>query len=150
MSLNRIRRVSLAIGTAAVLALSTGVVPGLIDLAPRAQAAARAQHGGHSGHTGSGHGPVQNIQSPSHNSSHNDSHSDSHNGSQHNVVRQWNHVHESYRYFYGPRYQYDYEWYFYRHISFPWLYVSYDYEPVDVCFSEYYFYEGVFYCFVGD
>jgi hypothetical protein len=62
----------------------------------------------------------------------------------------WRHVHHSYHFFYGPLYRYPAEWYYWRHIRFPHLYVVYTYEPVDVCFTEYYFYGGVFYCFAGE
>ncbi|HLI28494.1 MAG TPA: hypothetical protein VKZ60_15590 [Chloroflexota bacterium] len=60
------------------------------------------------------------------------------------------HVPTAYHVYHGPFFHYDYEWYFYRHLSFPWLYVVYVEEPVLVCTTEYYFYDGLFYCFVGE
>jgi hypothetical protein len=61
----------------------------------------------------------------------------------------WVNVQPSYQYYYGPTYTYDYDWYFSRHISFPWLYQISNEEPAEGLFAEYYFYEGVYYCFVG-
>ena len=62
---------------------------------------------------------------------------------------QWVHVPVSYRFFNGPTFVYSYDWYFHRHISYPWLYRTYIQEPVGSCVSEYYFYGGVYYCYMG-
>ncbi|HLH23512.1 MAG TPA: hypothetical protein VK066_13405 [Chloroflexota bacterium] len=61
----------------------------------------------------------------------------------------WRHVPVAYRYFYGPRYAYSYEWYLARHLSFPALYRIYAEEPVGICVTEYYFYGGSYYCYIG-
>jgi hypothetical protein len=61
----------------------------------------------------------------------------------------WVHVPVTYRYFRGATYTYSYDWYFHRHISYPSLYRVYNREPVGVCLTEYYFYSGAYYCFVG-
>ena len=61
----------------------------------------------------------------------------------------WVHVPAAYRYFSSATFAYSYDWYFYRHISYPSLYRTYVQEPVGICFSEYYFYGGVYYCYVG-
>lgn len=65
------------------------------------------------------------------------------------VVRHWSHVPPAYQYYRGPTYAYDYDWYVVRHITHPELYLVYVYEPVGVCVTEYYFYEGVWYCYTG-
>ncbi|HEY7068365.1 MAG TPA: hypothetical protein VII06_43350 [Chloroflexota bacterium] len=62
---------------------------------------------------------------------------------------QWTHVPVAYQYFYGPTYVYSYDWYYHRHIAHPWLYRIYSHEPIGVCVTEYYFYGGVYYCYVG-
>ena len=54
-----------------------------------------------------------------------------------------------YHYFYGPTYAYPYDWYYYRHIQYPTYYVTYPYDPIGDCFTEYYFYEDAYYCYVG-
>ncbi|HZS01823.1 MAG TPA: hypothetical protein VFE37_24105 [Chloroflexota bacterium] len=64
-------------------------------------------------------------------------------------VAHWAHVPVAFRYFRGANYAYSYDWYFHRHISFPSLYRVYIHEPVGVCLTEYYFYGGVYYCYVG-
>src|SRR5690348_10911802 len=61
----------------------------------------------------------------------------------------WAHVPVGYRFFYGASYSYNYDWYYYRHISYPSLYRTYLQEPVGVCVAEYYYYGGVYYCYVG-
>jgi hypothetical protein len=61
----------------------------------------------------------------------------------------WNRVPSSYQNYFGPRYTYSQDWYYYRHISFPDLYQVVYEEPAEGAFAEYYFYEGAFYCFVG-
>jgi hypothetical protein len=57
MHLQIIRRATLTVGIVAVLALSTGVAPGLIDLAPKALAAELAQRGHDHGDGYHTHGP---------------------------------------------------------------------------------------------
>jgi hypothetical protein len=61
----------------------------------------------------------------------------------------WGHVIGDYQYFYGPTYAYPYDWYYYRHIQYPTYYVTYPYDPIGDCFTEYYFYEDAYYCYVG-
>jgi hypothetical protein len=61
----------------------------------------------------------------------------------------WSRVPSSFQFYYGPRYTYSHDWYFYRHISFPELYrVVYE-EPGEGEYAEYYFYDGAWYCFIG-
>jgi hypothetical protein len=61
----------------------------------------------------------------------------------------WQHVPVTYRFYNGPLYTYSPSWYLHRHISFPSLYRVYDYEPVSVCVTEYYYYGGAYYCYAG-
>lgn len=61
----------------------------------------------------------------------------------------WNHVPVAFQYFYGATHAYSYDWYFHRHISYPSLYRVYNFEPVGVCVTEYYFYRGAYYCYIG-
>ena len=61
----------------------------------------------------------------------------------------WAHVPVTYQYFYGATFVYSYDWYFHRHLSHPWLYRVYSHEPVGICVTEYYFYSGSYYCYVG-
>jgi hypothetical protein len=61
----------------------------------------------------------------------------------------WRHVPVVHQYFHGPTYVYSYDWYHYRHISFPLLYQSYTYEPIGICVTEYYFYGGAYHCYIG-
>jgi hypothetical protein len=62
---------------------------------------------------------------------------------------QWVHVPVSYRFFHSPTYAYSHDWYFHRHISHPSLYRIHTHEPVGICVTEYYFYSGAYYCYVG-
>ena len=64
-------------------------------------------------------------------------------------MRHWGHVPSSFHIYHGPHFSYGHDWYFYRHISFPHFYRVYHVEPVGICGSEYYFYQGAFYCYVG-
>jgi hypothetical protein len=124
MKLLAIRRAAVSVSAVAVLALSTGWFPGLPSEPPVAEAATLAHHRHHGGP-----GPVgvQRAQ----------------------VVRHLTHVPSNFHIYHGPHFRYDYNWYLHRHISAPWLYATYHFEPANVCFTEYYFFEGVFYCFVG-
>jgi hypothetical protein len=61
----------------------------------------------------------------------------------------WTNVVPAYQYFYGPSYAYPYDWYYYRHITYPTYYVAYPYDPLGECFTEYYLYQSAYYCYVG-
>ena len=61
----------------------------------------------------------------------------------------WGQVDPSAWYYYGADYQYDDYWYQQRHLSQPWLYRPYGYEPVNECGSYYYRYQDQFYCYTG-
>ena len=61
----------------------------------------------------------------------------------------WQHVPLAYRQYRGALHTYSYNWYLHRHITYPSLYRVYDYEPVSVCVTEYYYYGGVYYCYAG-
>ncbi|HZU06943.1 MAG TPA: hypothetical protein VFB73_13335 [Chloroflexota bacterium] len=119
-----IRQRITTLGAVAILALAAGWAPGSPVGPPTAAATELARPSDHHSDHQRGHHPR-------------------HSG-------RWSHVHHSYRYFHGPLHVYPAEWYYWRHIRFPYLYVVYTYEPADVCFTEYYFYDGVFYCFVGE
>jgi hypothetical protein len=60
----------------------------------------------------------------------------------------WSSVPVDYHFYYGPKFNYDYQWYYYRHILFPNQYVVFVDEPVDVS-TYYYFYDGLYYVYVG-
>lgn len=60
----------------------------------------------------------------------------------------WGHVPGPYHYYYGPAYAYPYAWYAARHIAYPTYYVVYATDPGPACVSEYYSYEGSYYCYV--
>ena len=66
--------------------------------------------------------------------------------------RYWGSVQPSYRYYYGPNYRYDAEWYRERHLSCPQLYQAYPYDPAAVCHTEYYYMpaDGLYYCYTPD
>src|SRR5262249_35359009 len=46
-------------------------------------------------------------------------------------------------------YSYPYDWYYYRHIMYPTYYTTYGYDPLGECYTEYYYYENQYYCYVG-
>jgi hypothetical protein len=62
----------------------------------------------------------------------------------------WGHINSAYRYYYGPTYGYPYDWYYYRHMMYPSYYTTYPYDPYGECFTEYYYYEDSYYCYVGE
>ena len=129
-----IRRAVLALGTAAVLALSTGVVPSPMSSAPSAQAAELARGGHHGGgHHGGHHGGHRGGH-------HRDHHGGHHGGGHHGGFHGGHHggFHGSgHHSFWGHGY----------HIYYPHLYRYYDYEPT-FC-TQYYPFEGGWYCFTG-
>jgi len=65
-------------------------------------------------------------------------------------VRYWAQVDPQYRYYYGPDYSYDDVWYQQRHLTYPWLYQPYDFDPGGACGTYYYRYQSSYYCYVGD
>jgi hypothetical protein len=67
-------------------------------------------------------------------------------------ARSWDRVDSRYRYYYGPDYRYDYDWYATRHIANPNLYVSYASDPYAACPNEYYYMpdDGLYYCYTPD
>ncbi len=144
-----IRRATLTLGALAVLTLSSGLLPRLPGAATPVQAAEISAHSSGSGVVGRDlpRGDGDRDVADSHRDRDFRGDRDGRHDFDHHQF--WGHVHDRFRYFYGPFFQYDYDWYFWRHISFPWLYVTYDYEPVGVCVTEYYFYEGVYYCYAG-
>ena len=147
MKMLNIRRAVLTVGTIAMLALSTGAVPNAPTTGATAQAAELAQgsgngNGGGGGNSFNGGGGNRNG-GGHHNGGGN--HNGNHNGGGHHG----GHVSSSFQYYHGPHHSYGHDWYYARHISFPHFYQVYYYEPVDVCFAEYYFFEGAFYCYNG-
>ncbi|HEY7065881.1 MAG TPA: hypothetical protein VII06_30685, partial [Chloroflexota bacterium] len=64
----------------------------------------------------------------------------------------WDRVDPSYRYYYGPNYNYDPGWYATRNVAYPNNYVAYASDPGDVCSTEYYYMpaDGVYYCYQPD
>jgi hypothetical protein len=64
----------------------------------------------------------------------------------------WVHVPLTWQVYHGPFYLYAWDWYFWRHVSFPWLYAVYDYEPVVECVTYYYYFAptGLYYCYITD
>jgi hypothetical protein len=112
---------------AAVIALGLGLGGLSAPMTGAASAATLSEQGG--GHQGGGHQLDR-------------THRDS-------TARHWAQVPDAYRDFRGPRFDYQPEWYFHRHISHPSLYVILAAEPEPGQFAEYYFYNGSWYAFVG-
>lgn len=67
-------------------------------------------------------------------------------------ARNWGDVDYNYQYYYGPNYRYDSGWYAQRHLAHPNNYVTYAYDPANVCSTEYYYMpdDGVYYCYTPD
>jgi hypothetical protein len=138
-----------SLSAAAVVVLSAGWVPGSPTGAPVAEAAVLESGGSGSNHgsqQGSGlrqgggrQGGAQSLTVLPANSGPRLNH----------TVRHLNHIPYNFHLYHGPHFSYGWDWYFYRHISYPWLYQVFPFEPVGVCFTEYYFFEGAFYCFAG-
>lgn len=63
------------------------------------------------------------------------------------VAPQWGRVPVAYQNYYGPTYVYANDWYVARHLTYPQYYSTYSYDPGGVCVTEYYFYQGVYYCY---
>ena len=42
-----------------------------------------------------------------------------------------------YQYYYGAMYGYPYDWYYYRHLTYPTYYTTYPYDPLGACYTEY-------------
>ncbi len=120
-----IKRLAITVGMAAALAVGTGIIPNATNHTPTAQAAELSQHGG--GHNGGG----QNFRG----------NGGSHQGGEHGSFQGRN-FHSSY----GFSHSY---WGYGFHNYYPQYYVTYYYEPVEVC-ATYYFDDGVWYCFNGD
>ena len=106
---------------------------------------------GHQGSSGSGNHQGNNFQGGNHQGG--NQHGSNQSSNQWSRTNQggnhWNRVPSNFQHFYGPRYTYSHDWYYYRHISFPELYQVVYEEPAEGAYSECYFYEGAFYCFVG-
>ncbi|HEY7066747.1 MAG TPA: hypothetical protein VII06_35085 [Chloroflexota bacterium] len=64
-------------------------------------------------------------------------------------VRYWSQVDPTYQYYYGPDYQYDDAWYQQRHLSYPDLFQTYDFNPGSQCSTYDYQYQGLYYCYTG-
>jgi len=109
------------------------------------------QGSGSHGSSGSGNHQGINFQGGNHQGG--NQHGSNQGGNQWSRTNQggnhWNRVPSNFQHFYGPRYTYSHDWYYYRHISFPELYQVVYEEPAEGAYSECYFYEGAFYCFVG-
>jgi hypothetical protein len=65
-------------------------------------------------------------------------------------VRYWSPADPSNRYYYGPDYSYDVNWYQQRHRAYPSLFQPYDYNPGGECGTYYYANQGLDYCYRGD
>jgi hypothetical protein len=119
-----IKRTMVTLGAVAALAIGTGIVPNATNHTPTAQAAELSQHGG--GHGGGG----QNFRG----------NGGGHQGGGHNSFQGRN-FHASH----GFSHTY---WGYGLHRTYPQYYVTYSYEPVNIC-ETYYFDEGAWFCFTG-
>lgn len=149
-----VQRLAIAFGMAAILGLALNLVPGAPLETPSVHAATLAQPaqgGGGRNVSGPIVGPQGGNRGPQNSGQFNSGVGRGLGISQQDlgIGHHLQHVPSTLRFYNGAFFDYGYDWYFSRHVSFPWLYQVYEYEPVAVCFSEYYFFEGAFYCFIG-
>jgi hypothetical protein len=130
-----IKRTMVTLGAVAALAIGTGIVP-TASHTPTAQAAELGQHGGGhgGGNMGGGHG---GNNGGGHNGG---GHMGNGNGGGHSSFSGHNfHASHNFSHTY---------WGWGYHRYYPQYYVTYYYEPVDIC-ETYYFDEGAWFCFTG-